>query len=208
MLNLVWKDFYIQKLLMLLYIGIFGLYLFIDIHISMAIVFVSSMYVINSHFYDEKGSTNMLLNSLPYTRKQIVASKYVGSLVFTTLAVLFVLGLNFITQFIPRISVDKMTLEVVLISYLLVMIFTSFYLPFFYKFSKELLLAGFSILFLTFMLLARRFLDFVSTNFPEAINYFQSLPNYELNIMLTVFSIVCFTLSWLLSNKVYGNKDF
>jgi ABC-2 type transport system permease protein len=39
--------------------------------------------VLYRHIMDEKTSIHILLNSLPYTRKEIVSSKYIGACVFT-----------------------------------------------------------------------------------------------------------------------------
>ena len=60
-------------------------YLMLDISpIWVGVVFsiVISMYAFS---IDEKSSIHMLLNSLPYTRKEIVSSKYIVVVLFTSM---------------------------------------------------------------------------------------------------------------------------
>ncbi|RCK09630.1 hypothetical protein DT075_35620 [Bacillus licheniformis] len=69
-------NFFVQRLCV---------YLMLDISpIWVGVVFsiVISMYAFS---IDEKSSIHMLLNSLPYTRKEIVSSKYIVVVLFTSM---------------------------------------------------------------------------------------------------------------------------
>lgn len=58
-------------------------------HMSPAFVFLmASMYIpLNGYIYDEQVESNILLNSLPYTRKEIVAAKYIGAIAYMIVSI-------------------------------------------------------------------------------------------------------------------------
>lgn len=62
--------------------------LFAD-HMSPAFVFLlAGTYIpLNGYIYDEQAESNILPNSLPYTRKEIVAAKYIGAIAYMILAI-------------------------------------------------------------------------------------------------------------------------
>jgi len=74
--------------------------------------------------YDEKDNANILLNSLPYTRKEIVSSRYVGVLIFTSLFIMLTYGGSFLlngkeTPFSWKAILFIMGLVMVAISFML-----------------------------------------------------------------------------------------
>ena len=72
------------------------MYLVVDTS-SIWVGILFSMVIIMSAFgTDEKPSINNFLNSLPYTRKEIVSSKYIGALIFTFIIVFALFIGNFI----------------------------------------------------------------------------------------------------------------
>ncbi len=72
MLNLILKDILIQKNILIIYIATIILYLMVNVP-SVYIVFIYSIvFVLSAFSNDEKDNANILLNSLPYTRREIV----------------------------------------------------------------------------------------------------------------------------------------
>lgn len=85
MFNLILKDIILQKKTLAASFLVLCVYLMLDISpIWVGVVFsiVISMYAFS---IDEKSSIHMLLNSLPYTRKEIVSSKYIVVVLFTSM---------------------------------------------------------------------------------------------------------------------------
>lgn len=78
MFNLIKKDLILQKNLLLVYLLVLVLLLSSGFHFGFIVVLLSSLFLFNSQYYDDKEKSHVLLNSLPYTRKEIVSSKYVG----------------------------------------------------------------------------------------------------------------------------------
>ena len=50
-----------------------------DVHPVLTFIVASVFIPFNTYAYDEKAETNILLNSLPYTRNEIIASRYLGA---------------------------------------------------------------------------------------------------------------------------------
>lgn len=97
MFNLILKDIILQKKTLAASFLVLCVYLMLDISpIWVGVVFsiVISMYAFS---IDEKSSIHMLLNSLPYTRKEIVSSKYIVVVLFTSMvaAAIFIVTSSF-----------------------------------------------------------------------------------------------------------------
>lgn len=80
MLNLIRKDVMIQKNQLMLLLPLIAVFALFGESFSPIFIFsVISVYIpINAYIYDEQAGANILLNSLPYTRKEIVAALVLG----------------------------------------------------------------------------------------------------------------------------------
>ena len=89
MYNLIKKDLVIQKTQILLFIPFIMFFAIFADHMSPAFVFLlASTYIpLNGYIYDEQVESNILLNSLPYTRKEIVAAKYIGAIAYMIVSI-------------------------------------------------------------------------------------------------------------------------
>ena len=204
MFNLMKKDFLLQKRLLIVYVILLIFYLRADFNIVFSVVMISSLFVMNSHYYDEKDKANMLLNSLPYTKKEIVSSKYIEALLSAVIVILlFVIG-----QYVVDSSLVNFSFIQIISCFLGTMVFTAFYLPFFYKFTQQYLLIGFSTFVVIVLITARPILEFVLSNFPEAIQTLQGMATFQLYSIMTILVIISYGFSWILSIKIYSNKAF
>ena len=83
MFNLIYKDVKLQRKTMMIILPALFLYLYLDFSsLYLGIVF-SIAFAMHAYTHDDKKGIHVLLNSLPYTRKEIVSSKYAGTFVFT-----------------------------------------------------------------------------------------------------------------------------
>lgn len=203
MFNLMKKDFILQKRLLIVYIILLIFYLRADFSIVFSVVMISSLFVMNSHYYDEKDKANILLNSLPYTKKEIVSSKYIEALLSAVIVIL----IYFIGQYIVDSSL-VFSFKQIIPCFLGTMLFTAFYLPFFYKFTQQYLLVAFSALVVIGIITARPIQEFVMANFEETIQLLQNLATIQLYGIMTILVIFIYVISWLLSIKIYSNKAF
>ncbi|MGK3722527.1 ABC-2 transporter permease [Priestia megaterium] len=212
MYNLIRKDFILQKYLMLFYLFIAIFYTMTDMSMGLLITVLSVFFTINSHYYDEKGKNNVLLNSLPFSRKQIIASKYIGVLIFLFITTLTIWLIRFICQEIVSNSMTRGSITELLISYAIAILFVSFYFPFFYRFPNRILLAGFSILVIMMVALGKTIVDKFGNAMSDFISSIQTFSSQfsttGLYISAFLMTILIFSTSWFLTLKIYENKDF
>jgi ABC-2 type transport system permease protein len=201
MLNLLKKDLILQKKMLLVYIILF--YAMSDMGMVATTTMISSFFVIQSHYYDEKDGANRLLNSLPFTRIEIVSSKYIGaiSVAIATLILYFIFHL---TTNSGTFSIDWTQ---VILSFCFIMFFTGFYLPFFYKFTHEYLIAGFTIIFVLLIMSFRKWTGFFGEKFNGILSFITDLSVPLLYTSLLLIACIVFALSWILSIRIYQNKE-
>ncbi|WP_243526727.1 ABC-2 transporter permease [Bacillus pseudomycoides] len=208
MYNLILKDFRLQKLMMLLYllgicffIGTFGSFGF-------TVVLVAGSYMINLHYYDEKNNSHKFINSLPYSRKTIIASKYIGTVLFALLVVLFSLLIQAVIQVAsPTYGVEIETPQTIVVSVLTVMLFTSIYLPLCYRFTNKYLLVAASFIFPIVVILWRKIVEYLNI-----IDIFRIITTqFTINQLITLASIVTMLIfigSYFLTVRIYKRTDF
>ncbi len=144
MFNLIRRDVILQKRQLLFFFPFILFFIITNSHPVLTFL-VSSIFIpFNAYAYDEKAETNMLLNSLPYTRTEIIASRYLGAIVYMVLAI----TLSSLALFL----LDKpFTLRDVFIGSGLFLTFSAFTFPLFYIFKQGYI---FTIVLVCFLVLA------------------------------------------------------
>lgn len=204
MVNLILKDVLIQKKMIILYIAAIIFYLFIDVSI-VHIGFLFSMSFITMAFsYDDKDNANILLNSLPYTRKEIVSSKYLGALIHASLIV-FITYLG--SFFLNGKEVLFLWKDIFLIIGL-VMVAMSFILPICYKFKTQSLMIAVGVLFGIYMVIIKFLFPSLNDTFRELIQKFLTLQETQMYFVAILTIIILYVGSWLLSIRIYARKVF
>ncbi|MCY8005455.1 ABC-2 transporter permease [Bacillus haynesii] len=202
MFNLILKDIILQKKTLAASFLVLCVYLMLDISpIWIGVVFsiVISMYAFS---IDEKSSIHMLLNSLPYTRKEIVSSKYIVVVLFTCMVAAAIFIANFIIH--RELTIWKDILLMVAI----VMTAASFMLPFCYKFKSNYLLNVSIVAFGLYMLTVNFIVQNLNDQIREFIHMLLTLQNTSLYLIVAISIITLYGCSWLLSIRIYRNKVF
>ena len=213
MTNLIWKDLIVQKRLLPLYVGIMGFYFFSDFS-SIAVsdispfawlaFIMSTTLIMNAFYYDEKDNINILLNSLPYTRRQIVSSKYIGALLFTALF----LVLTIVGSFIVNGMELAVSWKEVLQTFGLVMAWLTIMFPFFYKFKQQYLLLG-AVIFLIVGITAFNILfHLFNARFGKFMEWLAGLTDLQFYSALGLGIVLLYGASWRLSIRIYERKVF
>ena len=204
MVHLIWKDIFIQKRMMLLYSAIIAFYFWLDMSLIGVAFFTSASFIMNAFYFDEKDNINILLNSLPYTRKLIVTSKYIGAVAFTAAVV----GLITLGSFIIRGVDMQFTWKNAIQTFGLVLAWQAVIFPFSYKFKQQYLLIGviiFSIIAIsTYKIVSHIFKE----QFGEALQWIASQPELQLYSFAALVLLLLYWGSWLLSIRIYERKVF
>lgn len=204
MINLILKDVLIQKKLILFYIATIILYLWAGVPSLLFLGFLYSViFILNAFAYDEKDNANILLNSLPYTRKEIVSSKYIGSLIFTTIFVFMI----YVGDFLINGKGDLFIWKEMLLIIGLVMVVISLMFPFYYKFKTQYLLIALSVLFGIYMLSISLLVP-INDILRELARKFLTLQETQMYVVASMTVIILFIGSWLLSIRIYERKAF
>lgn len=201
MLNLIRKDMILQKKTLPFMLLFLFVYLFVNVSTSWVAIVFCIVIIMNAFQTDETSSANLLLNSLPYTRKEIVSSKYIGALIFIFLTLLTIFIGNWM------IHREIMQWEVLLFITSIVMGLISFAFPFSYLFNSKYLLIGFGGVFVVY-LVTLSFIPNLNDRVREVVQTVLSLDNslFYIGIILSVGLL--YVLSWILSIRIYSRKVF
>ncbi len=202
MFNLVWKDIVIQKKGLLILLPALCVYLALDTsYIWVGFIF-STVIIMEGFSKDEKSSINTLLNSLPYTRQEVVSSKYVSAIIFTLMIALTILIGNLL------IHREMPALKDILFMGCLTIVFVSFFLPFSYKFKSQYIFSGGVVLFVVYMVVVNTFINNLNDILRELVRAILTFQDTSVYLMMACLIIVLYFLSWSLSVRIYKNKVF
>ncbi|PEJ11745.1 ABC-2 transporter permease [Bacillus wiedmannii] len=207
MYNLILKDFRLQKLIILLYLIIICFFIMTFGSFYLMVVLPVGSYVINLHYYDAKNNSHKFINSLPYSRSSIIMSKYIGAMMFMLIVVSFSLSIQAIIQFVSPTYGQIATPQEIVISILTAMLFTSLYLPFFYRFTNKYLIAAVSIIFPVFVVLWRTIEAYVNIT-DLAYSVTTQFTINQLIILVSIVTILIFIGSYFLTVRIYKRTDF
>ncbi|MGE7694946.1 ABC-2 transporter permease [Lysinibacillus sp. NPDC094177] len=204
MVNLILKDVLIQKKVILFYIATIIIYLLADVS-PILIVFVYSLTFINMAFsYDDKDNANILLNSLPYTRMEIVTSKYVGALIFTALFLM----ITYIGNYLINGTGTSFSWKAILLIIGLVMVAISFMLPIFYKFKRQYLVIAAGALIGIYLVTIKFLVPNLNEILRELTQKFMTLQETQMYFIAILSIVILYIGSWLLSIRIYTRKAF
>lgn len=202
MLNLIRKDIVLQKITLLILLPILIIILFLDgPSIWIGIVFCIAI-IMQSFSTDEKSSIHFLLNSLPYTRREIVSSKYVGAclFMFLILSTIFIGNLVIHNELIPW--------EQLLFIAVVVAVFISLAYPFSYLFKSQYLMIASIIAFALYVITVNKFIPDLNDRIREAVRTILSLDHSLLYGGVVLSVILLYIFSWMLSIRIYSRKVF
>ena len=204
MLRLLWKDILTQKNFFLIILAMLVVFLLMNDGISIMWIgtWFSIMVVMNMISIDEKASIQALLNSLPYTRKEIVGSKYIGAFIFTV----FFVCIIYLGNFLINGSGEYFKWKEILLIVGIVLLAVSFMLPFTFKFKVQYLWVGFTVLFVAYFIFANLFA--LNDKLRALIGQILALSDIQLFLYASGIILAIYFASWLLSIRIYMRKAF
>ncbi|WP_369436021.1 ABC-2 transporter permease [Lysinibacillus fusiformis] len=204
MFSLIRKDFFLQKNLFLIYIVMLLFFpLLVKSPVFVGFIF-SLSFIVSAYSFDEKDNINILLNSLPYTRKEIVSSKYIGALLFTLIFISVMYVGDVVLNGNNALFLWKETLLIIG----LVMIAMSFLFPFLYKFKMQYLNTAMVALIVIYVLTISFFIKNLNDVIRELIRKFLTLQEIQIYFFAILTILILYIGSWLLSIRIYDRKVF
>lgn len=201
MLNLIKRDAIIQKKQLYVFIPFMLFFIIMQVPPILTFLVVSIYIPMNAYAYDEKAETNILLNSLPYTRKQIIAARYIGSIFYITISVLIAAGFLTLMQ-------QPFEWREVGIGVTSSILFTSFAFPMYYIFKRGYVSLGIMIVFFLLVAFVPMILPKISTQLTAMIDFVNGLSLSIVYGGVAGITLVVYLLSWLVTFLIYDRKSF
>lgn len=216
MFNLIKKDLIVQKnsWFFLLIYGLFCVFVLNDNMMndySAAIILMPTIVVIFNFTvwaYDEKVKFYYITNSLPVTRKEFVLSKYLITFIYVGFAIIYILGLGVLNNIVFGIKLKNIiNLTSFIIGLVNIIIIMSITIPVNMKFDTR---KGRVFNFLIMIVLITVF-NIVQEVFQRSdIVFLQGLRNSNIFSYSSLFiiGILIMYISYIISLKIYRNKEF
>lgn len=172
--------------------------------LSAGTVAMTYILVVNSCAYDDKNKADLLLNSLPLSRCDVVLARYLSVFLFASLAIIFYAIIAGVNKFVGLpLKVSPITGEGVVGALLAASFMHSIYLPSYFKFGFiKARLVSFVLFFVVF---------FGAGTFINRINSIegslQVLPRQG-NIIFLLVAMVLIIVSYFISLRSYNSRDF
>lgn len=220
MFNLVLKDLVIQKkyiLLSVMYPLIFSATMFNGTDGSSSTGFVvipimiAYILLIGACGHDDKNKADMLLNSLPINRIDLVIAKYLSTFVFIFIG----LGITFMVtaalNFLGVIHLNTlMSLEGVVGASISIIILSSLFFPINFKFGYQKARYVNTMLFMAMFIVPVSLAKFIKKGIgapPSFIIYLNSQPDWIVGSFMLIIALIIMVVSLLISARIYVNKD-
>ena len=162
-------------------------------------VIVGSMLPISLMSYDEKFKWNIYAEALPFSRKNIISSKYIMILIIVAVIIMASIVTNFISMIINNVfSMETLKTTIITIAVIGIMA-PSFMFPLIFKLGVEkarmiyLIIVG---------ALTAIMLNFESKG-GTGLSFLNNIPE----LYLLIGMVIVFIISWLLSIKIYEKKE-
>jgi len=202
MLQLIRKDFMLHRNILVILLGVLILYLVLGappIWVGLVFILVLSMSTFGN---DEKATINLLLNSLPFTRKEIVSSKYLSVLIYTVVITVLL--------YVGSLIIHGMNMEWqgIIFMTMLSLLSLSFMLPFAYQFASKYLMIAFLVLSAVYFAVVTMFVPNLNDIIREFVGTLVSLQSAIPYLMVCAVVLLVFALSWVLSIRIYEKKVF
>ena len=210
MLGLIKKDFLLIKANLKSMIIIFVIYIMLAFQgtfdVTFIIPLIGIMLFISTFSYDDFNNWNSYAVTLPNGRKNVVRAKYIASIILMIILVIvsLIIGIGISYTKTNSINLDEI-ISSLMGTMLSSVIIISLLYPIVFKFGAT---NGRIILFAVVFGIAgigALIAQFVDTT--PIINMINRLDSYSL-IAIPIISAILLGISYLISNKIYQNKEF
>ena len=210
MLGLIKKDFLIIKANLKSMVITFIVYLMLAFQgtfdVTFIIPIIGIMLFISTFSYDDFNNWNSYAVTLPDGRRNVVRAKYIASIILTVVLGIIALAIGIGISYIKTNAINLNEIISSLMGTALSSItIISLLYPIVFKFGAT---NGKIILFAVvfgiggIVALVSNFIDMT-----YVINMINGLDNYSL-IAIPIISVILLGISYLISNKIYQNKEF
>jgi hypothetical protein len=208
MFNILYKEFVVQRTVILAYAVVAILFItqLIRVDGPMAVISMLAMFfTFGTAAHEDKNNSHVLLNSLPVARKEIVTAKYVFHIAFGICLV----GLTFIYRTIIGALPKDAAMWQYVIAVTVIVWFVSVFFPMYFWLGPRFVQIGMIVLLIVMFTAVPMVYNLgVKHNFWGIPDFIQSLPRFLLFVFATAVTIVFLIVSRLISVRLYERKQF
>lgn len=208
MSNLLLKEWVVNKSTILsgIIVMVIAVFLISDIQVQLPIyiaIFFGCLYPFASDRNENMNKSNILINSLPVNRKEIIASKYAFSLLLGSLLTIVLAVLNMI---IPSFEANH--LFDIILSISAVGLFIAIYYPLLYLLGSRFVLYGMIIVLSVGAAIVPIIINMgLNNNFWGLAAVFQQFSSTQLSIAFIGITVIVLIISWLISYQIYKDRQ-
>lgn len=217
MINLVIKDILIQKktfLFALFYtiVAATGFFTmkgngFVLYELSPMVIIY--MFITYAASYDDKNKSELVLNSLPIKREQIVISKYISAFVFAAIGVIYSILVGFIVKTTGIVFTRSISLFDVVSVLAFVCIYSSIYFAMYFKFGAVKANQIIVIVIILFSFIPLLVFANGNDNVLTKMYYFIiRTTSLSINSLALMIGLILNLISLVISIRLYKNKEF
>ncbi|WP_407058469.1 ABC-2 transporter permease [Paracerasibacillus soli] len=172
-------------------------------HMSPAFIFLlAGAYIpLNGYIYDEQVESNILLNSLPYTRKEIVSAKYISAIAYMILSI----GVASVILYIFNFG---FMIRDITIAMGLFFVFSAFAFPLFYILKPGYIGAAVLVGMIISAVVLPPLFRFITEHFVAITDFLTSLSITTIYLSGAAIAIILYLTSWMFSQFIYQRKVF
>jgi len=219
MLSLIIKDVLVQKKQLIFAIVYLAFVLVAfqgmgEAMFPMGLVAFTYLLSMTACAYEEKNKAELLLNSLPIKRVDIVTAKYLSMILYTILGMF---AYKVMTTIINLVNIPLKTyplsLEIIIGSLAVVCLMTGIWFPIYFKFGYMKMRIATFVLFFLFFFGSSLMTSFLKTRQDSQwvegiINFFESQNDFIITLVLLSIIVLYMLLSFLLSMWFYNKREF
>ncbi|MEQ8174519.1 MAG: ABC-2 transporter permease [Syntrophomonadaceae bacterium] len=217
---LIRKEMIVQKKMILFGLGysvflffVFANPVFQEFTYSMAAFGIAYITVIGVAQAEYKNNSDIVINSLPLTRREVVAAKYLSILTFTVIALVLVGVVGLLFHFLlPVLNYRLMNSVDVFTTTVSIILLASVSLPIYFKTSAQWTRVVNVVVFLVLFFAPAQLAGYLVQNSQEP--WVRSLAglagnqNWLLSLTGLAVLVVIILISYFISLRIYLNKDF
>ena len=222
MINLIKKEFMIQKKYFLLLLG-YSFFMLIAFSISsvemaqsaylVAAIAIVYMFMQYSCAIEDQNKSDKILNSLPISRRKIVLSKYGSIILFSILSAIIVGLVGILISRLSFTYIQKMQLSDSIAIFSVTWILAAVYLPFYFKFGYIKAKVFNMIIFFIFFfgpMFAKNYLQkyIGSSSMEPILNFIANKGPIAIAGIALFASMILVIISAIISTRVYYNREF
>ncbi len=183
---------------------------FISVAYVLLMIMSIILLVIYTNGLDDRNKTEVVLNSLPISRSDIVRGKYLTVILYIVIicSMLF-LSSNFLKGLITKFQGGKsITIGNIIVAINVVLLFYSIYYPVYFKVGEDMRTFNYVLWILLFVFpnLVKKLGN--KLNEKGLLKEILSVDLEKVNICILIISIVVFYMSLQISKKLYKQREF